>query len=169
MSDNLIKPISDLFGEGRTNIGESLENFRGRLKGKEAFLEEALEGSHHFFATGLTNGSGAEAKVEVFAAPCDLEITEVFARRAGASANSATATLVADVGGSDANPLLGASIDIDALTDDTTTDVPLSATPANYQLKKGELLKCSWATDTAGTITDAIVGFRYKKLAAGQL
>lgn len=168
MANHLLKPLFDLMAEG-FQAGESLTRFRNKLKGKEYHLEKTVEGSHSFFANGLTNGSGAEAKTEVWAAPCDLELTECFARRAGASADSASATLVADVGGSDANPLASASIDIDGLTDDTTTDVPLHATVANRQMKKGELLKCSWVTDSTGTITDAVVGIKYKPLAAGEL
>ena len=160
MSDALIKPLSDILAEG-PQTGESLGLLRGRLQGTQTPLEQALEGDHTFFANALGNSA---TKVETFAAPCDLEITEINARRAGASADSASATLIADVGGSDANPLTATNIDIDGLTDNTTTAQVLSATVANRQLKKGELLKCSWATDGSGTVTDAIVGIKYKKL-----
>lgn len=168
MANHVLKGLFDFMAEG-FRAGEALSQFRNRLKGNEYHLEQAVEGHHSFFANGLTNGSGAESKVEVWGAPCDLQITGITARRAGASANAATATLVADVGGSDANPLTAASIDIDALTDDTTTAQTLSATPANLLMKKGELLKCSWATDSAGTITDAVVIIHYKRLLDGQL
>lgn len=168
MTNHVLKSLFDLMAEG-FKLGESLSQFRNRLKGKEYLLEQAVEGHHTFFATGLINGSGAESKVELFAAPYDLQITGITARRAGASANAASATLVADVGGSDANPLSAASIDIDALTDDTTTAQTLSATAANLLMKKGELFKCSWATDSAGTITDAIVVIHFKRVLDGQL
>ena len=165
MNDSLIKRLSDIIAEG-PQVGEGVAQFRSRIQGTEVELEKALEGSHNFFASALGNSA---TKVEIFAAPCDLELTEVFGRRAGASVNAASATLIADVGGSNANPLSAASIDIDGLTDNTTTDQALSATVANRQMKKGELLKCTWATDGSGTVTDAIVGLKYKKLAAGQL
>ena len=166
--NHILKAFFDFLAEG-FRPGDTLSNVRRRLKGNEQLIEKAVEGHHTFFASGLTNGSGAESKVEVFAAPYDMEITGITARRAGASADSASATLVADVGGDDANPLSASNIDIDGLTDDTTTAQTLSTTAANLLLKKGELLKCTWATDSAGTITDAAVIVHFKRLQDGQL
>lgn len=164
---HILQPLFDLLAKGH-QPGEDIFRFRRDLQGKEGLLEQAVEGHHTFFASGLTNGSGAESKVELLAAPYDMEITGITARRAGASAESATATLVADVGGGDVNPLDATNISINGLTDNTTTAQALNNTAANLLLKKGELLKCSWATDSAGTITDAVVVVHFKRLEAGQ-
>lgn len=167
MADHVAKQLFDELASGHKPGSPWLG--ADKFKGTEYGLEKALEGSHTFFATDLLNGSGSESKNELFVAPHDLQITEIRARRSGASANSATATLVTDYGGANTNPLSASNVDIDALTADADTAQTLNSTEANLQVKKGELIRCAWATDSAGTITNAAVTVIYKKVREGQI
>lgn len=89
-------------------------------------------------------------------APFDFEIVDVYAVESDvAAADSATAALAIDPAGDNKNPLASASIDIDALTLDTPTKQTLSATEANRQGKKGDVLEATFVTDGSGTIQEA--------------
>lgn len=162
----IMKRVSDVW---QATTGKPFASWAQKLSRSFDALEDAAGyDTVTSVCQGLTNGSGAEALNTWWKAPFDCEVTEVTARRNGASADQATLVITGDVGGDD-NAILAATLDIDGLTADTETDVTLNATAANLQLKKGELVKFAYATDSAGTITDCVVNMKVRKLETGQL
>lgn len=160
MADHLLKDQADFLTNGPESVpGQSLQEFHRKLKPLGDKLESATTQSWVSKVDGLTNGSGAETKTDIFIADRKMEITGIDVMRDGASANAAT---VAFTKNASTNVLAAASVDVDGLTDVTVTAATLTSTAADLILETGDRLKVAWVTDSAGTITAASALIKWK-------
>lgn len=150
-----MKEFFDLLDEGH-KAGESLQDFRNRLKGSGGEFEALVTDEVLLHSDKLGNNGSC---VKNWVAPCKLEIVSITAVKTS-SADTATATMTA----AGNNPLAAANVNMHGLTNDTPAAQTLNSTAANKQMAAGTQFKCTFACGASGTLDGGAIAIKYKPI-----
>lgn len=164
-ADHYLKARVDLI-QADPKGGQDHAHVQRQLAALAGLIQDRMVGIHTIDSVNLGVG---ESFIGQFIAPYDLEIMEIRAVKQASSGSVVTATLVNRdaAANSDKNPLTAASVDMDGLTTANESEAQtLSGTETNYQMKAGDVCKCTFAADGASTLTGGGLSIKYKPVVA---